>query len=554
MDMNFRISSNRTRRNQPQRLPLRLAVALLFLVATVCNGQESLISIGRVYQNGVFAGGVSPILAATNSSRNALGSYEITFESAGAFAGTTESDFMVETSMEFINSDDRCATATVQSVTADLLTVRVKIADLENSTFPDLAVAADANFTYLVRRIDELENGQAFTSRHLVAAGTVRSSGLLDSGFGVGGISILTGKGGPGGYFIRLSKPAGFATDSNGQYVLLLSPRNISVPDVAIRGGVFNATSDDFVDFYVKSDDVQQATATNDPVPTDTSFAFAIFNPVIFDPAAETGSNLLKAVASVDGSSGNLVSGKASYPGATMSASKTSVGRYDIFIDAPGAFAGVGDSSLAAIVNLNINSIATIDELAKTRVSVVNANRIRIDVAVDDVQHNNDEDGIPADGSFFVSLYDAAPVLRHDLRISKKASGAGARGAGVFNGSGAGQTQLLRLKGKAPRSAFYRSSNSGSSLDALHLKTGKISSSVKANFFITSGTRRNITAAVKSGAMTNDNLYPDESVSIQASFRYRSSKVHPKVKVHLRSLSGYQPGNQDTNLVFLKGV
>jgi hypothetical protein len=550
--MSPRIFPNRTRLKPPSGILVYGMMALTFAFAVASNGQESLISIGRVYQNGAFAGGVSPISAATNSSRNALGSYNITIESPGAFAGAAESDFVVETSMEYVNSDDRGATAVIESVTADLLTVRVKIADLENTTFPDLAAAADANFTYLVRRIDELGNGEDFSSRHLVATGTVRSSGLLDSGFGVGGISILTGKGNPGGYFIRLSKPAGFTADSSGHYVLLLSPRNTSVPDVAVRGGTFNANSDDYVDFYVKSDDVQQATAANAPVPADTSFAFAIFNPGHYDSTGESGTNLLKVVASVDGASGNLVLGKAAYPGATITASKSSEGRYDVFVDAPGAFAGVADSSLAAFVSLNMSNLVPIDELAKTRVAVVNANRIRIDVAIDDVQHPNDEDGIPSDGSFFVSVYDAAPILHHDLRVSKKSSGTGARGAGVFNGSGTGQSQKLRLKGKAPRSAFYRSSNSGSSLDSLHLKSGKISSSVKANFFVTSGARRNITASVKSGAMVESNLYPNESIAIQGTFRYRNLVKRPKAKVFLRSLSGYQPANQDTNQVSLK--
>jgi hypothetical protein len=550
--MNLRIFPNRTSLKQPRGVLGAHLLALALSVTAAANGQESLISIGRVYQNGGFGGGVSPILAATNSTRNALGSYDITFESPGAFAGTTESDFVVETSMEYVNSDDRCATATVQSVTSDLLTVRVKIADLENTTFPDLAVAADANFTYLVRRIDELENGQAFASRHLVAAGTVRSSGLLDSGFGVGGISILTGNGGPGSYFIRLSKPGGFATDSNGHYVLLLSPRNTSVPDVAIRGGIFNANSDDFVDFYVKSDDVQQATATNDPVPTDTSFTFAIFDPVNYDAAGETGSNLLKAVASVDGASGNLVSGKAAYPGATITASKSSVGRYDVFIDAPGAFAGVEDSSFAAFVNLNIDSIGTIDELAKTRVAVVNADRIRINVAIDDVQHNNDEDGIPADGSFFISLYDAAPVLRHDLRVGKQSTGSDARGGGIFNGSGAGQSLKLILPGKAKRSAYFHSSNRGASVDSLQLRSGKIPRTVNTNFFLTSGAGGNITATVITGGKVAEGLSPGESVSVQASLRYRKLSKRPKAKLALSTISGYQPANVDSNLVLLK--
>jgi hypothetical protein len=550
--MNLRGFHNQTRPKQSPGILVRFILALALSVAAAANGQESLISIGRVYQNGGFAGGVSPILAATNSSQNATGSYDITFESTGAFAGTTESDFIVEVTVESLNSGDRCATATIQSVTADLLTVRVKIADLENTTFADLAVAADANFTYLVRRIDGLNDGQAFDSRHLVAVGTVRSSGDLDSGFGIGGISILSGNGGPGSYFVRLTKPGGFATDAYGHYVLLLSPRNISVPDVGIRGGTFNATSHDFVDFYVKSDDLQQATATNDPVPTDTSFSFAIFNPVLFDTAGQTGSNLLKAVASVDGASGNLVSGKAAYPGATITANKSSVGRYDVFIDAPGAFAGVEDSSLAAFVNLNIDSIATIDELAKTRVAVVDANRIRIDVSVDDVQHNNDEDGIPSDGSFFVSLYDAAPVLRHDLRVGKQSTGSDARGGGIFNGSAAGQSLKLVLPGKAKRSAYFHASNRGASVDSLRLRSGKIPSTVKTNFFLISGGSGNITAAVRSGGTVATGLLPGESVTVQASIRYRKLSKRPKAKVGLSSLSGYQPANVDTNLVLLK--
>jgi hypothetical protein len=295
---------------------------------------------------------------------------------------------------------------------------------------------------------------------------------------------------------------------------------------------------------------VQAATAADDPVAADTSFSFAIFNPSTHDSNGESSSTLLKAIASVDGGSGNLLAGRTAYPGATISSMRTSAGRYDVFIDSPGAFAGVGDGSLAAFVTLNNST--NIDDLAKTRVAVVNADRIRIDVAVDDVQHNNDEDGIPADGSFFVSVYDAAPVLRHDLRVGKLSSGSDARGAGIFNGIGAGQSLKLILPGKAKRSAYFHASNRGASVDSLQLRSGKIPSTVKTNFFLISGGSGNITAAVRSGGTVAEGLLPGESVSVQASIRYRKLSKRPKAKLALSTLSGYQPVNGDTNLVLLK--
>lgn len=529
---------------------LLVTMANLVTIATPAWSQESIIAWGKAYSGGALVSAGSPVGAAVNCSKTTTGGYLVTVTSTGAFAGASESDFMVETSMDDLHTNDHNSAAAIQSVTDDVVTVRVRTFDLEAMTPSDLAVAADAEFYFVIRRIDHLTSGQPLESRHLVAVGTVRSSGLLDTGFGIGGISILTGRGGVGQYFIQLNKPGGFATDANHQYILLLSPRGVSVPDVSIRGSIFSAVSDGNVHFYVRSEDVQAATAADDPVAADTSFSFAIFNASTHDSNGESSSTLLKAVASVDGA-GNLVAGRTAYPGATISAVKTSTGRYDVFIDSPGAFAGVDDASLAAFVTLNSSS--QVDDLAKTRVAVVNADRIRIDVAIDDVQHNNDEDGIPADGSFFVSLYDAAPVLRHDLRVGKSSSGAGAAGNGVFNSNGAGQSVKLVLPGKAKRSAYFRAANRGGSVDALRLRSGKIPSTVKANFFLTSGGGGNITATVRAGGTVAGSLMPGETVAVQASLRYKKLSKRPKAKVALSTLSGYQPANADTNLVLLKG-
>lgn len=529
---------------------LCLAIALLLMASVPARSQESIIAMGKSYWNGTLGSSASPIGATVACSKTSTGAYLITVTSAGAFAGATETDFMVETTMEDLYANDHNNSAAIQSVTDDVVTVRVRTFNLEAMTPPDLAVAADAEFFFVIRRIDQLTSGQPLESRHLVAVGTVRSSGLLDTGFAIDGVSILTGRGAVGEYLIQLSKPGGFTTDANVQYVLLLSPRGVSVPDVSVRGASYSAVTDDMVNFHIRSEDVQAATAADDPVAADTSFSFAIFNASTHDSNGESSSTLLKAVVSVDGT-GNLVAGRTAYPGATISSVKTSPGRYDVFIDSPGAFAGVDDASLAAFVTLNNSN--QIDDLAKTRVAVVNADRIRIDVAVDDVQHNNDADGIPADGSFFLSVYDAAPVLRHDLRVGKSSSGAGAAGIGVFNNNGAGQSVKLILPGKAKRSAYFRAANRGGAVDALRLKSGKIPSTVKANFFLTSGGGGNITATVRAGGTVAGSLMPGETVAVQGSLRYKKLSKRPKAKVALSTLSGYQPANADTNLVLLKG-
>lgn len=530
---------------------LFVAVAALLLTPAFARSQESVIAMGKVYRSGTLLNSGSPIGATVESSNSSTGAYLVTVSKPGAFTGMTATDFIVETAMDDLYANDLNSGAAIHSITPDVLTVRVRTFDLEVLTPSDLSLAANADFYFVIRRVDHLTSGQPFESRHLVAVGTVRSSGLLDKGFGIDGVSILTGRGAEGEYFIQLSKTGGFNSDANGQYILLLSPRGISVPDVSIRGTSYNAVPEGAVTFYIRSEDVQAAMAADDPVAADTSFSFAIFNPYTHDTNGESGSTLLKAVASVNGAAGTLVAGSTSYPGATISVQRTSTGRYDVFIDSPGAFTGVDEASLAAFVTLNNSN--NIDDLAKTRVAVVNASRIRIDVAVDDVQHNNDADGIPVDGSFFVSVYDAAPVLRHDLRVGKQSTGSDARGGGIFNGNGAGQSLKLVLPGKAKRSAHFRASNRGGSVDSLRLKSGAISSAVKANFFLTSGGGGNITATVRTGGTVATGLMPGESVTVQASIRYRKLSKRPKTKVGLSSLSGYQPANVDTNFVLLKG-
>lgn len=518
--------------------------------ASRVDAQDTIVAFGKIISGGTLAASTSPTGVIAGSISNATGSYNLSLFKTGAFTGTTAGDYVVETSISSVNHGDSICNASVVSISNDILTIRIRIMDLEDSAFPALAAAVDSDIMFVVRRIDGIASGTAIGSRHLVAAGNVRSSGDLDSGFGVDGVSVQTGRGGVGEYSVLLSKTGAFATDSHNDYVMIVSPRNVGTPDVAVRGGSYYLISDDTATFYVRSDDVQSATPSNTPVAADTAFAFAIYRMGSQDAAGSPSSNLIAAIASVDGATGTLEAGRAAFPGAVVSSTRSSEGRYDIFIDAPGAFAGKDPAQYVSLVTLN--SIGQIDKLAKTRVAIENAGRLRIDVNVDDVEHDTSDVGTPDDMSFFVTVYDAAPLLSHDLRVGPKSSGAKAKGGGIFNSSGAGQSIKLAMPGVAKRRAFYRSVNSGPSVDSLRLKTGKISRSLKATFLLTSPLRSNVTAAAKSGGLVTEGLRPGDSVGLQATIRYRKLSTRPKSSILLRTISALQPSRQDTTKVFLQ--
>ena len=514
------------------------------------DAQDTIVAFGKIISGGTLAAAASPTGVIAGSIPNGTGSYNLSLFKTEAFTGTTAGDYVVETSISSVNHGDSICNASVVSISNDILTIRIRIMDLEDSAFPALAAAVNSDIMFVVRRIDGIASGTPIGSRHLVAAGNVRSSGDLDSGFGVDGVSVQTGRGGVGEYSVLLSKTGAFTTDSHNDYVMIVSPRNVGTPDVAVRGGSYYLISDDNATFYVRSDDVQSATPSNSPVAADTAFAFAIYRMGSEDAAGSPSSNLIAAIASVDGATGTLEAGRAAFPGAVVSSTRSSEGRYDIFIDAPGAFAGKDPAQYVSLVTLN--SIGQIDKLAKTRVAIENAGRLRIDVNVDDVEHDTSDVGTPDDMSFFVTVYDAAPLLSHDLRVGPKSSGAKAKGAGIFNLSGARQSIKLAMPGVAKRRAFYRSVNSGPSVDSLRLKTGKISRSLKATFLLTSPLRRNVTAAAKSGGLVAEDLRPGDSVRLQGTIRYRKLSARPKSSILLRTISALQPSRQDTTKVFLQ--
>ncbi len=531
------------------QIPLLVILAAMFIPGD-CFAQDSLIAVGEVTNSSFLVSSFSPIGGTVAVQSVATGSRNITVAATGAFTGASDSDFVIQLTDAVPAQSDSALSAEVISVTPDLLTVRVRSMDVEVADPADIAVAKDINFAFAIHRIDGFTNGAPLESPYLLAAGSVNLNGGLVSGFGVDGHTMMTGKTETGRYFINVIKAGALAADSSSEYFLFLSTTSNALPDVGIRGSVFHTLSDDFANFKVATDDLQGATPSNGVFAADAPFAFAVYRIAPAETADMPRSKLLAAAATVNGTSGSLVEAKAGFPGVTISSLRVSEGFYRIFFDAPGAFAGVDASRYVPLVSMT--SSTTIDEIVKAKTIVVNDNRMRVDVTVDDVQHNGDADGIPSDGSFFLTLYDTDPDMAHDLSLAPKKTGAGARGSGIISASGAGQTLNLALKGKKPKPVYYQVRQSGQSIDSLRLRTVGMSAKLLAQFYITSGTRRNVTAMAKTGAIVESGVLPGSSVGLQASVRYKSAKKRRNALFALRSISGYSPTSFDTTFVKTK--
>lgn len=531
---------------------IRVALAALLVLAGASRlaAQESLVALGKVSSAGTLQASSNTLGGVVASSRIAAGNFTVTVTSAGAFAGATISDFLVSTGIESASSSDRSSNAGIVSVTDDLLTVRVRIADVESTANLNAAVAADANFFFAIRRIDPLAAEFTDDSRHLLAVGTVSSGGSLLSGFGVGGITLSSLRANTGDYFVTLTKAGAFALDAAHDYLVFLSLIGSGAEDEAIRGAVSSVSSDDSVAFNLHVDDVQDPGGADLATPANRNFGFAIYRLNSIDLTGSPASQLFAAHASVNGTTGDLVFGQSVFPGGSVSSSRLSTGRYQIDFVSPGAFVGVAPSRFVPFVSLNATSL--IDEIAQAQSSVLDANTLRVLVAVNDVQASGVAAGVADDEEFFLSLIDTAPVILHDLSLSTRNAPATFKGAGIINLTGIGQTVRLRLVRTAAKRVFFHSENVGASIDDLRLRGQAFAGRLNTRFFDTTVGRRNITAQVKIGAVAVAGLRPGEAVSIESVIRYKKANVTPNLTARLRARSGSVPVRTDVNRVLVR--
>jgi len=537
-------------KKQHHLIQVVLAALLVLAGASRLAAQESLIALGKVNSDGSLAASSNTLGGVAASSRVGLGNYNLTVTAAGAFAGAATGDFLISTGIESAASGDRILNAGIVSVTNDVLTIKVRVNDVENSPTLDGAVAADGGFYFGIRRIDPLATTPASDSRHLLAAGTVNSSGSLAKAFGIDGITISSLRADTGDYFVTLTKTGAFALDSSLDYLVFLSLVGSASEDEAIRGDVSSTASDDSIAFNIHVDDVQNPGGADVGVPSNRNFVFSIYSLNSIDLNGGPASELFAAHTSVDGSTGNLVFGQSIFPGGVVGSTHLSAGRYQIEIVSAGAFAGVDSDRYVPIVDINNTNLA--DEAVQAQVTIPDANTLRITVATNDVQTNGDADGDPKDRSFFLSLIDTAPAVFHDLSLSTRNLPATFRGVGITNLNGAGQTVRLKLVNASASRVFFKSENAGSAIDDLRLKGQAITGKLDSRFFDTTTGRRNITAEVKLGAVAVEDLRPGDAVSIEGVIRYKSANQTPNVTSKLRTISSNLPARHDVNRILVE--
>lgn len=519
-----------------------LGLLAAFLAAPRASAQESMIAMGNVSNSGNLDFEINSLGAVVASSSLGVGHYEITVTINDAFVGATANDFIVETSIEGSGADDIVASSQVSSVTDDVVTFNVRTMDVEESATPNAAVVVNEDFYFALRRVDVSATVLEGDSRYLLAAGNVDSDGVLNVAFGVNGIAVSSIRDGEGNYRVILTKTGAFVGDLSGEYLIFLTQIGSGATDQAFRGDVTTTAGDDSVEFRVRSLDVQASIAADAGTAADDNFVFSIYRLVGDETTGSPASRLISAIASVDGPTGNLVTGASVFGVSNVSSSRTAEGVYEVTITAPGAFAGSDPDRFAAMVGIKGGII---NRMAVANAVVSNDDTILVEVATHDVQTAGEVQGVLEDNDFYLVLYDLTPDLGPDLGIGTKRSLTTFKGFGTQNENGAGQGIRLNLTGTTQRKFFFASENTGDSIDGLRLKGLSTRGPLESSFFLVDGGKTNITASVKTGELVAEGVRPGDVVRFEGRTAFKSATTRPTKTIRLRGTSDLQTSSLD---------
>lgn len=533
---------------QESKSILRAIVALAALVvASAATAQDSVVAIGKVSSAGAVTNSSNTVGGVVTATRPSVGQYFIDITSTGAFAGTDADDYVVNVGVEGSISGDVTALATVPAPTNDVLTIEVNLQSVEDSSTLNLAEARNNGFFFVVHRIPSsgaIDSG----SRYLFATGRAGSGGGVTGGISPEGATVSGTRNGAGDYLLTVSKPGAFTGDSVNDYVILVTPDGLGPQDKIIRGDGDTAVSDDEIVFNVRVDDGQDETNDDSVIPTDRAYQFTIYRVAADPQPVLPASKLLRAIGKVDGSTGDLVKGASCFPGATVTGTRTGEGDYEILIEAPGQF--VDSVSNEMVVQLLPEYTGVEDEVAAGRATVVDADTLRIDVGLADLETPGTDGPNAQDRDFFFVLHEAAAAPNSDLHIGRKRNLSKMKGDGRYNLNAAGQKLRVKSKGAAAR-YFFALENDADVVDTLQLRQkGKIKG-VKPKFFRLSGGRKNVTAKVKSVGLEVDDMRPDKVILFQVKTRFLSDDTR-KGKIRLGSSSQLDAAKRDTCLARIK--
>ncbi len=511
--------------SHPRSLPLsKLKKVLLLgaaLLASPDSGwsQEATIALGKVGPDGVLYHSSNTLAGVVTTSRLANGHYQIDVTAPGAFAGAGVEDFVLQVTPTNSASDDEIAVVQIQSVTNDTILARARLADVEDAGDLDTQVAVDTGFFFNLLRI---RSGARLdrSTRSLAATGRVTFDGTLVSSAHPVSYGLATSRSSTGNYEIVLSRAGQFAADTANDYVLTLGVMGSGVIDEIIRGNTVVTASDDEVVFRVILDDAQDDSNDNLSTPEDRSFAFAIHRLV---PSAHPESALLLALARVDGSNGNLVSGASSLAGATLSSQRNSTGRYRITLQKPGFLEGRFDHEFSAMAQVHFSGFA--DEFAAVNIDAFDHHTLHLDVAVNDVETSGTNLAVATDADFSLVLYEARPSYQADLRIGRTAAPSGLRGDNLYRPNASGQTLKLRTRSRRGLKVFQTLENDGNVVGPLRIRAKHRGRRVRVSHFRLTGGKTNVTPAMKGAGLVQSDLAPDTNVRLLTQIRFLGKKT-----------------------------
>jgi hypothetical protein len=511
--------------------------------------QDNVVALGRVNSVGTLLNGTTTVNGTISTTQNGTGDYFIDIEAPGAFTGADANDFVVQASLSSVSSGDESIKATVSSVTDDLVRVIVHTDDVEDLTNPDLSLAVNHAFSFVVFRVPDVFPANTGT-RYLLSTGTVSSAGNLVAGAAVEGITVVTTQNGIGDYNITLAKPGGFVGDVNNDYVLALTLRGGGTQDQVIRGGVLQVASDDELVVNVHTDDAQSNPDGSVGTPESDAFYFTIYRiPTTNDSLPA--SKLLVSLARVS-SAGALLTAPNSFDGGTIASSQTGTGEYEVTITSPGAFAGREAGEFVAHATLN-QSLST-DESIRSNLTIPDDDTLLIAVKTIDVETSGQLQGIFANSAFYLSVFDAKAELQPDLRIGEKGSLTKMKGNNKYNATGAGQQLKLDLVSISRRKYFFALENDGNIADNIRVKEKGAGSRVRTNYFRLTGGRANVTAKVKKAGSVEEAINPDAFVRYEGRIKYLSADNRPGRKIRLTGTSLIAPSARDTVRLKVSGI
>lgn len=531
-----------------------LIIAKTLLLATVLLGtahhafsqQPTLIAFGRVDESGGITRYATTVDATISGMGFTNGRCVVEVERENAFIGYTVDEIVVHTTLTSPVYKKTNVVASINDLTDHKISVDVRMSDIEDSAAPDAHVPEDCPFYFAIHRIPGGASIIPGSSPYLFATGRYGSFGAISSGVTVPDCEVTSNWVSDGYVELTFTKPGAFADDDGSDYVVIATPYSTGSQDKMVRVYTSDFATDDSVTIRFRTYDAQDESDDDNIDPINETVYYTIYRVPTIHANSYYQSNQLTAMGRIDGSDASIFGATTSLPGGIISANRVGTGNYEIFIESPGAFAGLNLNDFT--LQLSIDHHANIDELVSGRAVVIDANTLRIDAHVDDVEQPGTDLGTPTDRNVTFLLHSTQVRLRSDMKIGKKLNAAKMKGNNLYNLNAAGQK--IRVRGKGSRARyFFAAQNDGNLQDTLTLrKSGKFRGNKPGIIRLTGG-RANVTARVKSGGLKMPDMNANQSVRFKAKVKIRGARRSSKLRLVTASTRG---GSSDTCLAKVK--